>query len=97
MIELYAAAVRKSLDGLANADWHREQRVTRREALPMLTLAPAWAAFQEKDRGTIEVGKRADFTELSADTMEIPDDEILRTECVLTVIGGNVAWERPPH
>jgi len=95
MIEFYAAAVRKSLDSFANDDWHREQRVTRREALRLLTLGPAWAAFQEKDRGTIETGKLADFTVLSADIMEIPDQEILRTECVMTVIGGTVVWERP--
>lgn len=95
MIEFYAAAVRKALDGFANEDWHREQRVTRREGLRLLTLGPAQAAFQEKDRGTIEVGKLADFTVLSADIMEVPDHEILGTECVMTVIGGNVVWERP--
>ncbi len=94
MIEFYAAAVRKSVDGFADENWHREQRVTRAEALRMLTLAPAFAAFQEKERGTIEAGKLADFTVLSADILEIPDAEILRTECVMTVIGGAVAWER---
>lgn len=94
MIEFYAAAVRKSVDGFADENWHREQRVTRAEALRMLTLAPAFAAFQERERGTIEVGKLADFTVLSADILEIPDAEILRTECVMTVIGGVVAWER---
>ena len=45
----------------------------------MLTLAPAYAAFQEKERGSIEVGKQADFTVFSADLMTIPRAEILKS------------------
>jgi len=93
MIEFYAAVARRALDGFANADWHPEQRVTRAEALKMFTLWPAIASFEEHERGTIEVGKLADFTVLSADIMEIPEPEILRTRCVMTVIGGEVVWE----
>ncbi len=93
MIEFYAAVARRALDGFANADWHPEQRVTRAEALNMFTLWPAIASFEEHERGTIEVGKLADFTVLSADIMEIPEPEILRTRCVMTVIGGEVVWE----
>lgn len=94
MIEFYAAVARKALDGFSNEDWRREQRVTRAEALKMFTLWPAFASFEEKERGSVEVGKVADFTVLSADIMEIPEPEILKTECVLTVIGGEVAWEK---
>jgi predicted amidohydrolase YtcJ len=93
-IEFYAAVARRALDGFSNADWHREQRVTRAEALKMFTLWPAFASFEEKERGSIEVGKVADFTVLSADIMEIPEAEILRAQCVMTVIGGEVVWER---
>ena len=93
MIEFYAAVTRRSLDGFANEDWHREQHVTRAEALKMFTLWPAYAAFQEMDRGTIEVGKQADFTVLSADVMTIPEAEILKTRCVMTVIGGEVVFD----
>lgn len=94
MIEFYAAVARRSLEGFSNDDWHRELRVTRTEALKMFTLWPAFASFEEKDRGSIEVGKVADFTVLSADIMEIPESEILKTQCVMTVIGGEVVWER---
>jgi len=93
LIEFYAAVARRALDGFANADWHPEQRVTRAEALKMFTLWPAIASFEERDRGTIEVGKVADFTVFSADIMAIPDPEILRARCVMTVIGGEVVWE----
>ncbi len=94
MIEFYAAVARRALNGFSNADWHREQRVTRAEALKMFTLWPAFASFEEKERGSIEVGKVADFTVLSADIMEIPEAEILKTHCVMTVIAGEVVWEK---
>ncbi|HEY4646807.1 MAG TPA: amidohydrolase family protein, partial [Steroidobacteraceae bacterium] len=91
MIEFYAAIARRSLEGFANANWHLEQRVSRAEALKMFTIWPAYAAFQEKERGSIETGKLADLTILSADIMEIPEAEILRTRAVMTVIGGEIA------
>jgi predicted amidohydrolase YtcJ len=59
----------------------------------MFTLAPAYAAFQEKERGSIEVGKLGDFTVLSADIMQIPAEEILKTRVVMTIIGGEVAYQ----
>ena len=95
MIEFYAAVERRSLDGFADTNWHREQRVTRAEALKMLTLSPAYAAFQEKERGSIEVGKLADLTVLSADIMQIPAPEILKTSVVMTIIGGEIAYSQP--
>ena len=78
MIEFYAAVARKSQDGVSKEGWHPEQAVSREQALKMFTIWPAFAAFQEKERGTIEVGKLADLTVLSADIMKIPVPEILR-------------------
>jgi hypothetical protein len=95
MIEFYAAVARRSLDGFANADWHPEQRLTREQALRALTLNAAHAAFEEKERGSIEVGKWADFTVLSADIMRIPEPEILKTRCLMTIVGGEVVYEAP--
>jgi hypothetical protein len=92
LIEFYAAVERRALDGFADDDWHREQRVSRAEALKMFTIWPAYAAFQEKERGSVEVGKFADFTVLSADIMRIPAAEILKTRVVMTIIGGEVAY-----
>jgi predicted amidohydrolase YtcJ len=93
-IEFYAAVARKDLKGQSGADWRPEQAVTRAEALKMFTLWPAFASFQEKDLGTIEVGKIADFTGFSGDILTVPEAEILTLEPVLTVIGGAVVWER---
>jgi predicted amidohydrolase YtcJ len=90
--EFYAAAVRRSLDGHADGSWHREQRVSRAAALRMLTWAPAYAAFEEQDRGTLEVGKLADFTVLSQDIMAVPGEKILDTRIVMTVIDGEIVF-----
>ena len=65
MIEFYAAVARKDQDGFSGEGWHPEQAVSREQALQMFTLWPAYAAFQEKDKGSIEVGKLADLTVLS--------------------------------
>jgi predicted amidohydrolase YtcJ len=102
MIEFYAAVARKPMpvnsaglpaEALAKAGWHPEQAVSREQALKMFTLAPAYAAFEEKDKGSIEPGKLADLTVLSADIMKIPEPEILKTTCAMTVIGGEIVYE----
>ncbi|HEY3662290.1 MAG TPA: amidohydrolase [Chthoniobacterales bacterium] len=93
MIEFYAAVARKSKDGFSGPGWHPEQAVTREQALKMLTAWPAVAAFQEKEKGSIEAGKLADLTILSDDIMKIPAPEILHTRCLMTVVGGEVAFD----
>src|SRR6266403_1352915 len=93
MIEFYAAVARKDIRGFSGEGWHPEEAVSRDQALKMLTIWPAYAAFEENVRGTIEVGKLADLTVLSADIMKIPEMEILKTHCVMTVIGGEVVYE----
>jgi predicted amidohydrolase YtcJ len=92
-VEFYAAIARRTLEGFAGPDWGLDQRLTREEALAILTRNSAYAAFQEKERGSIEAGKLADFSVFSADWMAIPEAEILRSVPVMTVIGGEVAWE----
>ncbi|HEU4874978.1 MAG TPA: amidohydrolase [Pyrinomonadaceae bacterium] len=93
MIEFYAAVARKDQKGFSGEGWHPEEAVTRPQALKMFTIWPAYAAFEEKLRGTIEVGKLADLTILSADIMTIPAPEILKTRCVMTVINGEIVFE----
>jgi predicted amidohydrolase YtcJ len=93
MIEFYAAVARKDIRGYSDENWHPEEKVTRENALKMFTLWPAHVAFEEKLRGSIEVGKLADLTVLSADIMKIPEMDILKTHCVMTLIGGEVVYE----
>lgn len=103
MIEFYAAVARKSIKGesaeamsaeaLAKAGWHPEQAVSREQALKMFTISPAYAAFEEQDKGSIEPGRLADLTVLSKDIMKIPAPEILTTTCAMTIIGGEIVYE----
>src|SRR5690348_14245345 len=93
MIEFYAAVARKDQKGFSDEGWHPEEAVTREQALKMFTMWPAYAAFEEKLRGSIETGKLADLTILSADIMTIPELEILKTRCVMTVINGEIVYE----
>jgi predicted amidohydrolase YtcJ len=93
MIEFYAAVARKSTRGESAESWHPEQAVSREQALKMFTLWPAYAAFEENDKGSIEIGKLADFTVLSQDIMKIPEPEILKTRTEMTVIGSEIVFE----
>jgi predicted amidohydrolase YtcJ len=92
MIEFYAAVTRKDLKGFTGEGWHPEQAVSREQALKMFTLWAAFAVFAEQTRGSLESGKLADFTVLSQDIMKIPEPDILQTKCVMTVVGGEVAY-----
>ncbi len=93
MIEFYAAVARKSVKGFTGEGWHPEQAVSREDALKMFTLWPAYAAFEESEKGSIELNKLADFTILSQDIMKIPESKILQTHAVMTIIGGKIAFE----
>jgi predicted amidohydrolase YtcJ len=95
MIEFYAAVARRDQKGFTGEGWHPEQKVTREQALKMFTIWAAYAAFEEGMRGSIEIGKLADLTILSADIMNIAEPEILKTRCVMTVIGGELVFENP--
>ncbi|PQA87068.1 amidohydrolase [Hyphococcus luteus] len=92
-IEFYAAVARRGIDGYQDENWRPDQAVTREEALKMFTIWPAYAAFQEDMLGTIEPGKKADFTVFSKDIMTIPEKEILTVEPVMTVVDGEIVFD----
>jgi predicted amidohydrolase YtcJ len=92
-IEFYAAVSRRDLAGFQGANWHPEQALTRPQALAALTRAPAYAAFEEKERGTIEVGKFADLTVLDRDPLQVPIADTLKAKIEMTVIDGEIVYE----
>ena len=96
MIEFYAAVARKDLQGRSGEGWHPEEKVTREQALKMFTVYPAFSAFEEDRRGTIEVGKLADLTILDQDIMRIPELEILKTKTLYTVVNGEIVYAVNP-
>jgi predicted amidohydrolase YtcJ len=93
LIEFYAAVARKDLEGNDAEGWHPEQALSRQQALRLFTSSAAYAAFQEDELGTIEPGKRADFTVFDRDLMIVPEAEILDTRPVMTVVQGEIVWK----
>jgi len=94
LIEFYAAVARRDLEGFQGPDWRPEEAVSRETALKMFTLWPAYASFREAELGTIEVGKRADFTAFDIDLMTVPAADIPHGHAVLTVVDGKVVYRR---
>ena len=82
-------------DGYPQDGWYREQKMTREEAARCFTQWPAYAAFQENMKGTIEPGKWADLTILSNDIMQVPPKDVLATEVEMTIIGGKIVYQKP--
>lgn len=87
----YATVTRKRADtGMA---FFPEQRMTRAEAIHSYTLANAYAAFEENDKGSLEAGKLADIVVLSNDLLNCPDEAILETSIRMTIVGGKVKFK----
>jgi predicted amidohydrolase YtcJ len=94
---LDAAVNRRTLGSSGGPGWFPEQKITVAEALEAYTLGSAYAAFQEKDRGTLQVGKLADMVVLSRDVLAPEErDHLAETRVELTVVGGKVVFERKP-
>jgi predicted amidohydrolase YtcJ len=91
LASFYASVSRKLKDGTV---FYPDQRMSRVEALKSYTVNNAYAAFEDKLKGTLEPGKLADITVLSRDIMTIPEDEILATDVVYTIVGGKIAFAR---
>ena len=93
-IEFKAAIGRKDLDGFYKDYWNLEQSVSREEALYMFTKWAAYSVFEEDIKGTIEIGKLADLTIFSKDLMTIPEEEIMSSEVVMTIVGGQIKYSK---
>ena len=88
----HAAVVRKKSDETPEEGFLSENALTRMEALKGMTIWAAYANFEEDQKGSIEVGKNADFVMLDRDLIKISDRRILSTRVVATIINGNVAY-----
>jgi predicted amidohydrolase YtcJ len=87
----HASVSRRLKDGTV---FFPNQRMSREQALRSYTWNNAYAAFEEKVKGSLEPGKLADITVLSRDILTVPEDEILATDVVYTIVGGQVAYQR---
>ncbi|HYL14269.1 MAG TPA: amidohydrolase, partial [Terriglobales bacterium] len=88
---LYAAITRLSEDG--KKSYYPEQKITIEQALAAYTTGSAFAELAEKDKGTIQAGKLADFVLLDRDITAIPAARILQTRVLRTVVGGRTVYE----
>jgi predicted amidohydrolase YtcJ len=86
----YAAVTRRRADN--GMIFFPEQKISRKEAIYSYTLANAYAAFEEQDKGSLSKGKLADLVVLSEDLRNCPDEAILGTKVLMTVVGGKVKY-----
>ena len=90
----YASVSRMTLKGEPAGGYEPAEKMTRDQALRSYTLDAAFGEFEEKYKGSIEVGKLADFTIFSKDIMTVSEKEILETEVSMTVVGGKVVYTK---
>jgi hypothetical protein len=96
MLGLYAAITRRDLGGrLPAGGWRPEERLTPGEALASFTTWGAWLAFRERDLGSLEIGKQADFIVVDHDPILGPASDLPTTRVLRTVVAGETVYEAP--
>ena len=88
MNTFYAAVVRKDSKGYPDTGYQMENALTREEALRGMTIWAAVSNFEEKEKGSLEVGKSADFVILNNNIMETDEKNLLNVKVVQTFIDG---------
>ena len=92
MLGLYAAVTRKTLSGQPEGGWFPQEKLTVEEAIQAYTLNTAYAGFEEHMKGSITVGKLADFVALSDNLLTMDPDDIKDVTVRTTVVGGKVVY-----
>lgn len=93
MYTFYSAVARKDLENFPKDGFQMKDALTREEALCGMTIWAAYFNFEENEKGSIEVGKFADFTVLDKNIMEVDEEEIPATKVVATFINGEMVYE----
>ena len=91
---IYGAVTRRTLDGANPFGFVPTQKITVEEAIKAYTINNAYAAFEETQKGSIEVGKLADMVVLSDDILTTKPEKIADTKVLMTIFGGKVIYER---
>lgn len=94
LLTFYAAVVRKDAKGFPAAGFQKENALSREEALRGMTIWAAKGAFEEKEKGSLEIGKFADFVILDQDLMKVPKQNLLKTKVVSTYLNGEKVFEQ---
>jgi predicted amidohydrolase YtcJ len=91
---IYSAVTRQDQNGNPPGGWYPSQKLTLAEAVRGFTSDAAYAAFEERSRGTIEPGKLADFTIVEGNFYATPASDLFRTKVRMTVVGGEIVREK---
>ncbi len=92
LLGIYAAVTRRTIDGANPNGWYPEQKISVKEAIECYTINNAFAAFEEKEKGSISIGKLADFVVLSDDILAIDPVKIESTKVEMTILGGKIIY-----
>ena len=90
---LYASSTRQTLKGNPEGGYEPYQKMTRMEALKSYTINAAYGAFEENIKGSIDIGKYADFTIFSQNIITVPDNQLLNTKIKYTIINGQIEYQ----
>ena len=94
IMTFYSAVVRKDLNGYPDDGFQMENSISRGDALYAMTIHGAYSNFEEDEKGSIEVGKSADFIILDNDLIRSPEIRIPSTNIVATFIDGELVFNR---
>ncbi len=94
ILGFYAAVFRKDIKGFPPEGFQPENALTRTQALKAMTIWAAKSFFEEKTKGSIEVGKSADFVILDKDIMTVSEEEIPFSKVLCTYINGKKCFFR---
>jgi predicted amidohydrolase YtcJ len=94
MLGLYAAVTRQTITGQPAAGWFPNEKISIEDAIRAYTLNTAYANFEEKIKGSIEVGKLADIAVLSKNLLKVAPKEYLNTDVLYTVVGGKIVYQK---
>ena len=87
------AVTRQTLEGKPAGGWIPSERISLADAIKGYTLNAAYSGHREKDEGSLEAGKLADFIVVSQDLFKIEPSKIGVTQVLLTMVGGQVAYQ----
>ncbi len=80
-------------DTISGGVFGHEERISRQQALRLMTINNAWLMFEEDDKGSIAPGKLADLVILSDDILSCPAERIQSMDVLLTMVGGKVVYQ----
>ena len=94
LLTFYSAVARKDVEGNPSEGFLKENALTRTEALKGMTIWAAYSNFEDSFKGSIEIGKFADFVILTKDIMEVPEEEITNVDVLATIVNGSIVFQK---